>query len=145
MKASQEISVPLVHRDFATSAAEKALLFEEDVHESEIGHFVNGATQSSTNLVQPISNNANVAVKSVEYSICYWCLHDSFQELLKELEEFAFKGIPDVRGCKVQDAQLLEEIVSEAVWFWFVPNSSLDDKESHAREHSNEQQMRTVQ
>ncbi|KAL5007222.1 hypothetical protein ScPMuIL_016028 [Solemya velum] len=30
--------------------------------------------------------------------------------LLKELEEFAFKGIPDVRGSKVQDAQLLEEL-----------------------------------
>lgn len=29
--------------------------------------------------------------------------------LLKELEEFAFKGIPDVRGCKVQDAQMLHE------------------------------------
>ncbi|XP_076471656.1 RUN domain-containing protein 1-like [Babylonia areolata] len=30
--------------------------------------------------------------------------------LLKELEDFAFKGIPDVRGCHVQDAQLLEEM-----------------------------------
>ena len=33
------------------------------------------------------------------------------QTLLKELEEFAHKGIPDVRGCKVQDAMLLEEMV----------------------------------
>ncbi|XP_059142170.1 RUN domain-containing protein 1-like [Physella acuta] len=32
------------------------------------------------------------------------------ETLLKELEEFAFKGIPDVRGCKVQDAQILEEV-----------------------------------
>lgn len=30
--------------------------------------------------------------------------------LLKELEEFAFKGIPDVRGSRVQDAQILEEM-----------------------------------
>ena len=36
-----------------------------------------------------------------------------FQSLLRELEEFAFKGIPDVRGCRAQDAQLLHE-VSEA-------------------------------
>lgn len=40
----------------------------------------------------------------------------SIQILLKELEEFAFKGIPDVRGCKVQDAQMLHEAVSTA-WF----------------------------
>ena len=33
------------------------------------------------------------------------------QTLLKELEEFAHKGIPDVRGCKVQDAMILEEMV----------------------------------
>lgn len=33
------------------------------------------------------------------------------QTLLKELEEFAFKGIPDVRGSTVQDAQILEEMV----------------------------------
>lgn len=32
------------------------------------------------------------------------------ETLLKELEEFAFKGIPDVRGCTVQDAQILEEM-----------------------------------
>ncbi|KAK0049338.1 RUN domain-containing protein 1 [Biomphalaria pfeifferi] len=32
------------------------------------------------------------------------------EKLLKELEEFAFKGIPDVRGCKGQDAQILEEV-----------------------------------
>lgn len=32
------------------------------------------------------------------------------EKLLKELEEFAHKGIPDVRGCKVQDAQILEEM-----------------------------------
>ena len=36
----------------------------------------------------------------------------TFQTLLKELEEFAFKGIPDVRGCKSQDAQILQEMVS---------------------------------
>ncbi|XP_076450418.1 RUN domain-containing protein 1-like [Babylonia areolata] len=30
--------------------------------------------------------------------------------LLKELEDFAFKGIPDVRGCHSQDAQILEEM-----------------------------------
>lgn len=32
---------------------------------------------------------------------------------MKELEEFAFKGIPDVRGSRVQDAQILEEMVSQ--------------------------------
>lgn len=32
------------------------------------------------------------------------------ETLLKELEEFAHKGIPDVRGCKAQDAQILEEM-----------------------------------
>lgn len=32
------------------------------------------------------------------------------ESLLKELEEFAHKGIPDVRGCKAQDAQILEEM-----------------------------------
>ncbi|KAL8618751.1 hypothetical protein ACOMHN_015161 [Nucella lapillus] len=32
------------------------------------------------------------------------------EDLLKELEDFAFKGIPDVRGCHIQDAQLLEEM-----------------------------------
>ncbi|XP_045175317.2 RUN domain-containing protein 1-like [Mercenaria mercenaria] len=36
--------------------------------------------------------------------------NDDKETLLKELEEFAFKGIPDVRGCKVQDAQILEEM-----------------------------------
>ncbi|XP_005112834.1 RUN domain-containing protein 1 [Aplysia californica] len=35
---------------------------------------------------------------------------DDKETLLKELEEFAFKGIPDVRGCKTQDAQILEEM-----------------------------------
>ncbi|KAK3770224.1 hypothetical protein RRG08_064334 [Elysia crispata] len=35
---------------------------------------------------------------------------DDKETLLKELEEFAFKGIPDVRGCKIQDAQMLEEM-----------------------------------
>ena len=35
----------------------------------------------------------------------------NLQTLLKELEEFAHKGIPDVRGCKAQDAQILEEMV----------------------------------
>ncbi|KAH9495176.1 RUN domain-containing protein 1 [Bulinus truncatus] len=35
---------------------------------------------------------------------------DDKEILLKELEEFAFKGIPDVRGCKSQDAQILEEV-----------------------------------
>ncbi|BFZ16011.1 hypothetical protein BsWGS_19049 [Bradybaena similaris] len=35
---------------------------------------------------------------------------DDKEDLLKELEEFAFRGIPDVRGCKIQDAQLLEEM-----------------------------------
>ena len=33
------------------------------------------------------------------------------KDLLKELEEFAFKGIPDVRGCTIQDAQILHELV----------------------------------
>ena len=42
----------------------------------------------------------------------YMELSGTFQTLLKELEEFAFKGIPDVRGCKSQDAQMLEEMVS---------------------------------
>ncbi|XP_072045047.1 RUN domain-containing protein 1-like isoform X2 [Amphiura filiformis] len=31
------------------------------------------------------------------------------ENLLKDLEEFAFKGCPDVRGCKSQDAQMLED------------------------------------
>ncbi|KAL4225000.1 RUN domain containing 1 [Mactra antiquata] len=35
---------------------------------------------------------------------------DDKEKLLKDLEEFAFKGIPDVRGCKAQDAQILEEM-----------------------------------
>ena len=39
------------------------------------------------------------------------------QELLKELEEFAFKGIPDVRGCRTQDATILEESVSH--WYTY--------------------------
>ncbi|XP_071500597.1 RUN domain-containing protein 1-like [Diadema antillarum] len=30
------------------------------------------------------------------------------EDLLKELEEFAFKGCPDVRGCKSQDANMLQ-------------------------------------
>ena len=34
--------------------------------------------------------------------------------LLQELENFAFKGIPDVRGCTSQDAQILEEEVG--IW-----------------------------
>ncbi|XP_050408880.1 RUN domain-containing protein 1 [Patella vulgata] len=32
------------------------------------------------------------------------------ENLLKELEQFAFRGIPDVRGCHIEDAQLLEEM-----------------------------------
>ncbi|XP_052801154.1 RUN domain-containing protein 1-like [Mya arenaria] len=35
---------------------------------------------------------------------------DQKERLLKELEEFAFRGIPDVRGCTSQDAQILEEM-----------------------------------
>ncbi|KAK7491489.1 hypothetical protein BaRGS_00017318 [Batillaria attramentaria] len=35
---------------------------------------------------------------------------DDREDLLKELEEFAFKGIPDVRGCSGQDAHLLAEM-----------------------------------
>ncbi len=34
---------------------------------------------------------------------------DDKENLLKDLEEFAFKGCPDVRGCRSQDAQLLED------------------------------------
>ena len=34
-----------------------------------------------------------------------------FKALLKDLEEFAFKGIPDVRGSTVQDAHMLESLV----------------------------------
>ncbi|XP_071851985.1 RUN domain-containing protein 1-like isoform X1 [Apostichopus japonicus] len=33
------------------------------------------------------------------------------ETLLKELEEFAFQGCPDVRGCRSQDAQMLENDV----------------------------------
>lgn len=32
--------------------------------------------------------------------------------LLRELEEFAFRGIPDVRGCSVQDTHVMEKMVS---------------------------------
>ncbi|KAK7099030.1 RUN domain-containing protein 1-like [Littorina saxatilis] len=35
---------------------------------------------------------------------------DDREILLKELEDFAFKGIPDVRGCHTQDAQMLQEM-----------------------------------
>ncbi|XP_074660272.1 RUN domain-containing protein 1-like [Tubulanus polymorphus] len=35
---------------------------------------------------------------------------ESKEDLLKELEEFAFRGIPDVRGCHIQDANLLEPL-----------------------------------
>ncbi|CAH1787377.1 unnamed protein product [Owenia fusiformis] len=35
---------------------------------------------------------------------------DDKESLLKELEEFAFKGIPDVRGSHIQDALNLEEL-----------------------------------
>lgn len=31
--------------------------------------------------------------------------------LLRELEAFAFRGIPDVRGCSVQDAHVMEKMV----------------------------------
>ncbi|XP_022094161.1 RUN domain-containing protein 1-like isoform X2 [Acanthaster planci] len=34
---------------------------------------------------------------------------DEKENLLKDLEEFAFKGCPDVRGCRSQDAQMLED------------------------------------
>jgi hypothetical protein len=34
------------------------------------------------------------------------------QDLLKELEEFAFKGIPDLRGCSEEEPVSAEEMVS---------------------------------
>ncbi|XP_064634004.1 RUN domain-containing protein 1-like isoform X2 [Lineus longissimus] len=34
--------------------------------------------------------------------------NDTKEDLLKELEEFAFRGIPDVRGCHIEDALELE-------------------------------------
>ena len=45
-------------------------------------------------------------------------VHILLQTLLKELEEFAHKGIPDVRGCKAQDAQILEEMVSHRIFYY---------------------------
>ncbi|XP_078571447.1 RUN domain-containing protein 1-like isoform X1 [Branchiostoma floridae x Branchiostoma japonicum] len=35
---------------------------------------------------------------------------DDKEGLLKELEEFAFQGCPDVRGCVTQDAQILDDM-----------------------------------
>ncbi|XP_071955918.1 RUN domain-containing protein 1-like isoform X2 [Antedon mediterranea] len=35
---------------------------------------------------------------------------DEKELLLKDLEQFAFKGCPDVRGCTSQDAQMLEDM-----------------------------------
>ena len=34
-----------------------------------------------------------------------------------ELENFAFKGIPDVRSCHVQDADILEKMVNVCLLF----------------------------
>jgi len=37
------------------------------------------------------------------------------QDLLKELEEFAFRGIPDMRNCLSMDPVAREEIMVEMV------------------------------
>jgi len=37
------------------------------------------------------------------------------QDLLKELEEFAFRGIPDMRNCLSKDPVAREEIMVEMV------------------------------
>ena len=125
MNTSQVITVPLVHKDYTNHNVENsAFSFEEDVHESEIGHFINEAITDGRNTLlnggdvfeaaqlKAINNGSYQDVKLNKY--CFICMNKFLlQELLKELEEFAFKGIPDVRGCKVQDAQILEEIVSQ--------------------------------
>jgi hypothetical protein len=40
------------------------------------------------------------------------CTNACIQDLLKELEEFAFKGIPDLRGCSLDEPVSPEELVS---------------------------------
>ena len=128
MDASQIVTVPLVHKDHTGSETDdNVFLFEDDVHESEIGHFVNEISYDGTRQDRKPRNNTfatDFAGTLNGYShrdikldkFCFICVNKLLlQVLLKELEEFAFKGIPDVRGCKVQDAQMLEEIVSITV------------------------------
>ena len=124
MDASLVVAVPLVHNDHTTSESDDSVfLFEDNVHESEIGHFINEYYKDGTridymssknNLVITAHENGYKNVKTENF--CFLCINKLLlQVLLKELEEFAFKGIPDVRGCKVQDAQILEEIVSTKI------------------------------
>ena len=125
---SQVTTVSLVHKDYVNHSKENsAFAFEEDVPESEIGHFINEVTDKNSyangsgefqydvfdvaQLRALYNNNSFDGVQLNKF--CFICVNKFLlQVLLKELEEFAFKGIPDVRGCKVQDAQILEEIVS---------------------------------
>ena len=125
MDTSQIVTVPLVHKDHAGSENDDSVfLFEDDVHESEIGHFVNEISCDGTRQDRrPLDNTLGTDYTGTRNGythrdiklekFCFICVNKLLlQVLLKELEEFAFKGIPDVRGCKVQDAQMLEEIVS---------------------------------
>ena len=116
------------HNDDAeTSKLLNPLEIYEEVDESEIGHFVNeditgrGHDESKSVITYKRTEDTfdvrvtlSPSLRDRVYKIyCCKCVNHFLQVLLKELEEFAFKGIPDVRGCKVQDAQILEEMVRQ--------------------------------
>ena len=51
--------------------------------------------------------------KLLKEYIFFFTFHACLQILLKELEDFAFKGIPDARGCDVVSKPPVEDLVSK--------------------------------
>lgn len=84
---------------------------EETVHQAvvdQLKHLENEQEELNSSLLALTSHFAQVQFRLKQIINAE---PDDKETLLKELEEFAFKGCPDVRGCRSQDAQMLENDV----------------------------------
>ncbi|XP_061181320.1 RUN domain-containing protein 1-like [Saccostrea echinata] len=90
----------------ATSPAPSRMELNHESHMEELDRLEKEQEQLNSSLLALTTHFAQVQfrLKQIVNSE-----PDQKEVLLKELEEFAFKGIPDVRGSRVQDAQILEE------------------------------------
>ncbi|XP_062591192.1 RUN domain-containing protein 1-like [Saccostrea cucullata] len=90
----------------ATSPAPSRMELNHESHLEELDRLEKEQEQLNSSLLALTTHFAQVQfrLKQIVNSE-----PDQKEVLLKELEEFAFKGIPDVRGSRVQDAQILEE------------------------------------
>ncbi|XP_048779554.2 RUN domain-containing protein 1-like [Ostrea edulis] len=91
----------------ATSPAPSRMEVDHEGHTEELERLEKEQEQLNSSLLALTTHFAQVQFRLKQIVNAE---DDHKEDLLKELEEFAFKGIPDVRGSRVQDAQILEEM-----------------------------------